>query len=171
MKKIIIAIVMVAVLATAGLAVAQGSEKGPGMKSHYGPYPRGARSASLSPWSHLNLTPDQVEKIKALRESSFKEKIPLQNELMRERVELKALWMQINPDEQKILAKQKEINTLRAQIEEKATKNRLEMRRLLTPEQQAKWIYSLSRRWAWGGHNRRGGFDRGPGDHHHYYKG
>ncbi len=41
------------------------------------------------------------------------------------------------PIGEKILAKQKEINTLRAQLQEKGTKNRLEMRKILTPEQQA----------------------------------
>jgi Spy/CpxP family protein refolding chaperone len=161
MKKIIAAILMVAVVATAGLAVAQGPEKGPGAERDYGPYSHGPRSPHFSSWSHLNLTPDQVEKIKALRESFFKEKIPLQNKMVRERLELKALWMQTNPDEQKILAKQKEIDTLRAQIEEKAIKNRLEMRKILTPEQQAEWMYFRSRHGGWGGHNARFGFRRG----------
>jgi Spy/CpxP family protein refolding chaperone len=171
MKKIIVAVLMVAVLATVGLAMAQGSEKGPGAERGYGPYSGGARSAGLGLWHELNLTPDQAEKIKALRESFFTEKIPLQNELMAQRLELKALWMQINPGEQKILAKQKQINTLRAQIEEKETKNRLEMRKILTPEQQAKWIYFLSRHQEWGGHHRRAGFRPGP-DHrgHHSYR-
>jgi Spy/CpxP family protein refolding chaperone len=168
MKKTIAAVMMVAVLAAAGLVMAQGSEKGPGMERGYGFHARGTRSAGPGRWDPLNLTPDQVEKIKALRESFFKEKIPLQNELMRDRLELKALWMQANPDEQKILAKQQEINTLRAQIAEKVIKNRLEMRKILTLEQQAKWIHLLSRRQVWGGHNRWCGFGRGSGRHHHY---
>jgi Spy/CpxP family protein refolding chaperone len=161
MNKIIVAVVMVAVLATAGLAMAQSSDKGPGVERGYAPHSGRARSGGALLWHDLKLTPDQVEKIKALRESFIKEKIPLQNELMRERLELRTLWMQTNPDEQKILAKQKEINTLRAQIEEKATKNRLEMRKILTPEQQAKWIYMMSRHQVWGGHNARCGFGRG----------
>jgi zinc resistance-associated protein len=168
MKKIIVAVAMVAVLATAGLAMAQGSDKGPGMGRGYGRHSDGNRSAGPGPWAHLNLTPEQVEKMKALRESFFKEKMPLQNELMGNRLELKALWMQTNPDEQKILAKQKDINTLRAQIEEKATRNRLEMRKILTPEQQAKWIHSLNRHQVWGGHNRRCGFGPGRGHRHHH---
>ena len=68
--------------------------------------------------------------MKALRESFLKEKIPLRNELMLKRLELRGLWMQTNPDEAKILAKQKEINALRAQFGEKVTKNRLEMRKI-----------------------------------------
>jgi Spy/CpxP family protein refolding chaperone len=170
MKNVIVAVVLGAVLATAGLAMAQGSEKSPGMERGYGPYSGGARSAERALWHHLNLTPDQVEKIKAWRESFFKERIPLQNELMGKRLELKALWMETNPDEQKILAKQKEIDVLKAQIEEKATKNRLEMRKILTPEQQAIWIHLLSRHQVWRGHNRWCGFTRGPGHQRHYYK-
>jgi Spy/CpxP family protein refolding chaperone len=170
MKKIIVAVVTVAVLATAGLAMAQGSDKGPGVERGYAPHSGWARSKGAWLWRDLNLTPDQVEKIKALRESFLKEKIPLQNDLMRERLELRSLWIQTNPDEQKILAKQKEINALKAQIEEKATKDRLEMRKILTPEQQAKWIYMMSRHQVWGRHKARFGFGDGPSHDRYYYK-
>jgi Spy/CpxP family protein refolding chaperone len=166
MKKILVAVVMVAVLAAAGLVMAQDSGKSPAMERGYGFHGRGDRSAGPVPWDRLNLTPDQVDKLKALRKSFLEEKIPLQNDLMRERLEMKALWMQANPDEQKILAKQQEINSLRAQIGEKAIKNRLEMRKILTPEQQAMWIQLLGRHQAWRGHDRWCGFGRGPGQHH-----
>jgi Spy/CpxP family protein refolding chaperone len=169
MKKIFVAVVMVAALAAAGLVMAQGSGEGHWMERGHGFHSRGDRSAGPGRWDALNLSPDQVGKIKALRESFFKEKIPLQNDLMRERLELKVLWMQTNPDEQKILAKQKEIDTLRAQIEEKAIQNRLEMRKILTPEQQAKWIHLLSRHQGWRGHDRGFEFARG-GDHHQYHE-
>jgi Spy/CpxP family protein refolding chaperone len=161
MRKIIVAVVMIAVMATAGLAMSQGSDKGPGVERGYAPHSGWARSKGAWLWHDLKLTPDQVEKIKALWESFINEKIPLQNDLMQERLELRALWIQTNPDEEKILAKQKEINTLRGQIEEKATKNRLEMRKILTPEQQAKWIYMMSRHQVWGRHDARFGFGRG----------
>jgi Spy/CpxP family protein refolding chaperone len=142
MKKIMVAVMMVAVmmvaiLATAGLAMAQGSEKGPGMGMGYGPHSGGERLGGHGLWSALNLTPEQVQKVQALRESFFKETLPLRNDLMSKKLELKALWLQTNPDEEQILAKQKEINDLRAQLQEKGTKNRLEMRKVLTPEQQA----------------------------------
>jgi Spy/CpxP family protein refolding chaperone len=87
--------------------------------------------------------------MQALRESFLKEKIPLRNELMLKRLELRGLWMQTNPEETKILAKQKEINALRAQLGEKITKNRLEMRKILTPEQQAQLISFLGRHRVW----------------------
>jgi Spy/CpxP family protein refolding chaperone len=147
MKKIMVAVMMVAILATAGLAMAQGCEKGHGMGMGYGPCSGGARSGGHALWSALNLTPEQVQKVRALRESFFKETIPLRNDLMSKKLELRSLWLQTNPDEEKILAKQKEINDLRAQLQEKGTKNRLEMRKVLTPEQQAQLANLRGRSW------------------------
>lgn len=169
MKKIIVAVVMAVALAASGLVMAKESGQGPWMERGHGFHSRGDRSAGPGRWDALNLSPDQVGKIKALRESFFKEKIPLQNDLTRERLELKILWMQVNPDEQKILAKQKEIDTVRARIEEKAIQNRLEMRKILTPEQQAEWIHLLGRHRAWRGHDRGFEFARGAG-HPQYHE-
>jgi Spy/CpxP family protein refolding chaperone len=165
MKKIIFAVMMAAILVTSGLAMGQGWGKGPGMGMGYGPYYGGARAGGPGPWGALNLSPEQVEKMRVLRDSFFKEKIPLGNELMSKRLELRALWVQTNPDEEKILAKQKEINGLRAQLQEKATKSRLEMLRILSPEQRARWqAYKASFRHGRG--NDRGcGWGRGPGRH------
>ena len=109
--------------------------------------------------------------MKALRASFFKERIPLRNELMSKRLELRALWMRTNPDEEKILAKQKEMNVLRAQLQEKATKNRLEMLKILTPEQQAQWqAYKASFRHGHG-YGRGCGWGGGPGRHHRHHPG
>ena len=159
MKKIIFAVMMAAILATAGLATAQDWGKGHGMG--YGPHSGGARSAGSGLWKALNLTPAQIEKMKALREAFFKETIPLRNELMSKKLERAVLWVQTNPDEEKILAKQKEINALRAQLGEKVTKNRLAMRKILTPEQEAKLINLRARLWR--GHGRGCGSGPGPG--------
>jgi Spy/CpxP family protein refolding chaperone len=171
MKKIIVAVMMLAIFATAGLAMGQGWGKGPGMGMGYGPHSGGARWAGSGPWGALNLTPEQAEKMKALRAGFFKERIPLRNELMSKRLELRALWMRTNPDEEKILAKQKEMNVLRAQLQEKATKNRLEMLKILTPEQQAQWqAYKSSFRHGHG-YGRGCGWGGGPGHHRHHHPG
>ncbi len=141
MRKMIIAVVVVGLLATAGVALAQGWGRGPGYGG-YGPCgfgpgagpgygPRGAWGPGL------NLTPEQTQKMQALQESFWKEMLPLRNEMQTKQLELSTLWAQTNPDQEKLLAKQKEINALRAQLQEKGTKNRLEMRKILTPEQQA----------------------------------
>ena len=173
MKKIMVAVMMVALLAAGGLVMAQGYEKGPGMGMGYGPH-SGGHLGSHRLWRALNLTPEQVEKMKALRKSFFEKALPLRNDLRSKKFELKALWLQPNVDEEKILAKQKEINALRDQLQEKATRNRLEIRRILTPEQQAKLISLRSQHWhryhKWHRHHRYGrgcGFGPGPGHHRH----
>jgi Spy/CpxP family protein refolding chaperone len=145
MKKTVVAVMMVALLAAAGLAIAQGYEKGPGMEMGCGP--RMGMGHGPGMWHALNLTPEQTQKLQALRESFFKETIPLRNDLMSKKLELRSLWLKTNPDEAQILAKQKEINDLRAQLQEKATQNRLEMRKVLTPEQQAQLANLRGRSW------------------------
>lgn len=134
MKKTIITILAIAVLTVASLSFAQGWGRGAGIGTGpcaFGNYP-GAAVAGL------NLTPEQTQKMQALRETHWKEIAPLQNELITKRIELRSLWSQPTPDREKILAKQKEVNVLREKIQEKATKHRLEMRQILTPDQQAK---------------------------------
>jgi len=154
---------MAAVLASTGLAMGEGWAGGPGMGMGYGPHSGGARSWGPGLWGTLKLTPEQVDKMKALRGSFYKEKISLRNELMSKRLELRALWVQTNPDEEKILTKQREVNGLRAQLQEKATKNRLEMMKILTMEQRAQYqAYKASFRHG-RGHGRRCGFGPGPG--------
>jgi len=149
MTKIIFVVMMAGILATAGLAMALDSAKDPGMGMGYGPHSGGPGLRGHGLWGALKLSPEQVEKMKVLRKTFFEQALPLRNELMSKKFELKALWMQTNLDEGRILAKQKEINDLRDQFGEKVTKNRLEMRKILTPDQQAQLISLLSRHRMW----------------------
>ena len=172
MKKTIFVVIMAAILATTGLATAQGWDKGHEMGMGYGPHSGGLGSAGPGLWRGLNLTPEQTEKMQALRKSFFEEALPLRNELMSKKFELKALWVQTNPEEGKILAKQREINALRAQLQEKFTKNRLQMRKILTPEQQAQLVKLFNRHKGWRGYGR--GRESGScccrhHHHHHHY--
>jgi Spy/CpxP family protein refolding chaperone len=147
MKKMCVAIFVVALVATSGLALAQGWGRGPGSGPGYGSGPCGfgpsgpGSGPGYGPkgaWgAELNLTPEQNQKMQGMREAFFKETLPMRNEMQVKQLELKTLWIQTNPDEAKIIAKQKEINALKAQLQEKGTKFRLEMRKILTPEQQA----------------------------------
>ena len=88
----------------------------------------------------------------------------MRNDLMSKKLELRSLWLQTNLDEEKILAKEKEISALRAQLGERAIKNRLEMRKILTPEQQAQLANLRGREWH--EHGRGCGYGPGPGHHH-----
>jgi len=137
-KKIIVAAMVIVLFNIYGLALAQRWEGGPSMEMGPGSYSGGPHSGIPGPWKTLDLSSDQIQKIQVLWEKFFKETSPLRTEVMSQELELQALWLKADPDAGKILAKQKEINSLRAQLEEKAIKNRLEMLKILTPEQQAK---------------------------------
>jgi Spy/CpxP family protein refolding chaperone len=116
-------------------------------------------------WSKLNLSADQKTKIEALQLAHRKEIRPVREKMFDKSVQLRRMWLQANPDKDKILALQKEVRALRDQLEDKATANNLEIRKVLTPEQKDKLVNS-----GWGrgmGFGPRGGMrghgERGPG--------
>jgi zinc resistance-associated protein len=84
-----------------------------------------------------NLTPEQSTKIQAIQQATLKDVSPLRQELLAKRTELQGVWLSPNPDQAKVNALQKNIVNLRGQLQEKATNARFEMRKVLTPEQQA----------------------------------
>jgi Spy/CpxP family protein refolding chaperone len=88
--------------------------------------------------SQLGLTTDQTAKIKALREAHLKDIKPLQDKMFSKRGELKLLWLQTKPDQEKIMAVQKEIRSLRDRMQDKRTSQHLAIFNVLTPEQQTK---------------------------------
>jgi Spy/CpxP family protein refolding chaperone len=85
----------------------------------------------------LNLTPEQKTKLQALRENFRKETVFLRNDLKVKGLELKTLWTVPTPEKDKIVAKYKELNDLRTQLQMKAIDFRLEARSNLTPDQAA----------------------------------
>ncbi|MFB3926534.1 MAG: Spy/CpxP family protein refolding chaperone [Syntrophales bacterium] len=87
--------------------------------------------------SSLNLTAEQINKIQILREARWKEIMPLRHELFNKLAELNTLWNYSKPDEAKIRAKQQEIRNMQSQLQDKLTSHRLEVRKILTREQQA----------------------------------
>jgi Spy/CpxP family protein refolding chaperone len=103
--------------------------------------------------SSLDLTKEQADKLQKMRESYLKEITPLQNRLFTRRAEIRLLWEEANPDRERLLEKQKEVNDLQRQIEEKATMHRLEFQAALTPEQRARMMECAP----------GGGWERGPG--------
>jgi periplasmic protein CpxP/Spy len=116
-------------------AGAPGIGRGMGQGSGCGMGPCGAGGAALA---NLNLSDEQAVKIQALREAHLKDIVPIQNQLFSARNELRLLWNQTDPDIGQITAKQQEMDALRSQLREKVTQHLLEVRKLLTPEQQAK---------------------------------
>jgi len=124
-------LVLVAALAMPVLAYDRGRGQGRGMG--IGPADRQAPCCENTP----NLTPEQSTKLKELRDQHDKDILPLKNELIAKRAELRNLWLQGNPDEVAIKAKQQEINDLRNKLQDTMTGHRLEAGKILTPEQRA----------------------------------
>ncbi|HUN54737.1 MAG TPA: Spy/CpxP family protein refolding chaperone [Smithella sp.] len=107
-------------------------------------------------WKKLNLTDEQKAKIEAIRSAAEKDIRPLREKLFDKSVELRRLWLQTNPDKDKITAAQKEARKLRDQIGDIITVKRLEVRKVLTPEQNEKLANS---HWGRGpGFGPRGGY-------------
>jgi Spy/CpxP family protein refolding chaperone len=110
----------------------------------------------------LNLTDEQKAKIEALRIAYEKDVRPIKEKMFDKSVALRRLWLQENPDKDKIYAAQKEVRTLRDKIQDKVTALRFEIRKILTPEQKEKLAS-----FGWGrgmGFGPRGGM-RGHGEH------
>jgi Spy/CpxP family protein refolding chaperone len=132
MKRITLITTLIIMLASAPSVMAQSR----GMKGEMGPG-EGRHGAALA---NLNLTAEQSEKIRAMREAHQKDIIPIQTKMFTKRAELRLLWMQTNPDSAKIKSKQKEILDLKGQLQEKQTDYRLEFLNILTPEQRTKLL-------------------------------
>lgn len=128
MKKITLTLTAVALgLLLTSQAFAWGP--GPGRGQGY------CREAGLE---RLNLTDDQKAKIEALQTANWKVVKPLREKMFDKSVELRRLWLQANPDKDKITAAQKELRTLRDEMQDKNTAMKLEVRKVLTPEQNEK---------------------------------
>ena len=157
MKKLtmtLVTVLIVTALATYAFAYGPGSGRGHGGPDCYGP--------DTSLLFQLNLTPEQTAKINALREENLRDTKPLKDKMFSKRGDLRLLWLQTNPDQNKIIAAQKEIRALRDQMQDKMTAYRLEVLKVLTPEQKEK-AKSLKMEHGFGPGMRSGGHGMGPG--------
>jgi len=132
MKKISVIAAFLLVVASATLVMA-----GPRGKGNGG---GGGWCAAPSALASLNLTAEQSEKIRSLRESCLKEMTPIRTQLLSKKAELRLLWMQTKLDPDKIRSTQVEIGNLIGQMQEKSTDCRLAFRNILTPEQTTKLL-------------------------------
>lgn len=86
----------------------------------------------------LNLSDAQKAKIEALRDAYYKATKPLREKIFDKSVELRRMWLQTNPDKNKIAAAQKELRTMRDTLEDQSTAHRLAIHQTLTAEQKEK---------------------------------
>jgi len=129
MKKNII--IGMAVVFTLALVISTAMAFGPG----HGRGMSGCPGCGVPPVS--NLTAEQTTKIQALQQKNLTEITPLREQLFAKRTELRTLWTSQNPDQAQIKALQQDMLDINAQLQEKANNARLEMSKILTPEQQA----------------------------------
>jgi zinc resistance-associated protein len=104
----------------------------------------------------MNLTPEQAGKLFDLKEKFRNDTASLRKQIWVKGAELKGLWQAKEPDEKQIQAKQKEINALKGQMQEKGTTFRLEARKI-APD--AKFGHG----WGGGGMGPGGGMGAGCG--------
>lgn len=124
MKKSKISLAAVLALSlTLGLAASSWARPGGGMGGGMGCGMMGA----------ANLTPEQAGKFFDLKEKFHSDTTATRKQMMVKHAELAALWKAEKPDQAAITAKQKEINALRDQMQEKRTAFQLEARKI-SPE-------------------------------------
>ncbi len=139
MKSRVLSALMMVVL-VAGFALAQPAATGPtppanlvpmcGMQGMHGM--QGMKPGPAMP----DMTPEQLEKMDALRTAHLKEMSPLRTDLQVKEIELDALWRADEPDAKKIIAKVKEIGDIREKMEVARINHQFDMRKLMTPEQR-----------------------------------
>jgi|GEM_PF-541175 len=133
MKKrltILMGLLLAVFISTSAFAFGEGRGHGGGKKYGCG------EMFMLAGFKNLNLTAEQKASLEALKEGYKKEAQPLREKMMTKRGELRALWLEDNPDAAKIKAAQKEMSLLRDQMTDKMTTFRLSAIALLTPEQK-----------------------------------
>ena len=158
MRKTVMVIMALLIAAlVSGTALASRWGRGPGYDGAYGHGP--CQGDVYRGIQQLNLTAEQTAKLAELKNARTREMIPLQEKMFAKRNEIRALWLDKAPDQEKIVAAQKELDGLRAQLQEKTTTYRLESLKVLTPEQQeiAKAHYAGARKGV------RNGFRGRPG--------
>jgi Spy/CpxP family protein refolding chaperone len=146
MKKVMTIVAVIALAAVVASPAVAYRGMGGGFDRGPGGY------AMMDPARGLDLTAEQTAKINALREAHLKESKPLRDQIYAKSGDLRLLWLAKTPDQEKILALQKEVRNLRDQLTDKMTSYRLEARKVLTPEQLTKiQSYGLGRGMARGG--------------------
>jgi len=77
-----------------------------------------------------NLTPEQAGKLFDLKQKFKNDTADVRKQMMVKHAELAALWKAEKPDEKAIVAKQKELNAVKGQMQEKSVAFRLEAKQI-----------------------------------------
>lgn len=102
----------------------------------------------------IGLTDEQMDRMRGLRTAHQKEMIRMGADARIAKMELAEAIRQPNPKPEDVKAKVAAVNAVRGQMLEKTVNFRLEMKKVLTPEQREKIKDLMMRRmggWGWGG--------------------
>jgi Spy/CpxP family protein refolding chaperone len=148
MKKtfFVIAVLVVSVVAVVSAYALQPGER-PGAHKEFG----------LK--KYLDLSDEQLAKMKELRNNFRNDTRDLRYNLAIKRLEMRKLFTDPKTDDATLLAKQKEISKLRQQLSDKKAARKVAWRKILTPEQIAKLDRMPHKRHAkgWAHHRHHGG--------------
>ena len=162
MKKIYaILIALLFVGFTAAAFAAPPDAGNPGFQKHPGFHAFGPR---------LNLTQDQIGKMRELRKNFWADTHDLRYDIKMKRVEVRKLFMDPKTDDSTLLAKEKELNGLKLTLMDKKAEMKVELRKILTPD-QIRILDRILSHHGWRGHHcwhHRGGMGRGFWRHHHH---
>lgn len=87
--------------------------------------------------ARANLTQEQTDKLQGLRLNFDKETLALRNDINARSAELQKLWSADSLDENAIIAKDKELMSLRNQMHEKMIRHHLDIAKILPKEQRS----------------------------------
>lgn len=113
-----------------------------GHSNIYAQEPEGGEGYFGLNYADLGLSEEQVTKLQSLYLIFQAEIRNLRSSIEAKGQEIHALWRSYLPDSEKIIAKQKELNLLSAQVQEKMIIYRIEALKILTEEQAKKAISS-----------------------------
>jgi len=79
----------------------------------------------------MNITPEQAGQLFDLKQQFMNDTVSLRKAMWMKRAEMATLWKAENPDQAQIKAKQKEMSTIREQLQEKMVAFRLQARKIV----------------------------------------
>lgn len=150
-KTMIFALAVVLALPVAAMAQRPG-----GMGGDYGERGHGRKGGMMS---QLDLSADQLAKMRELGTGTRKEMIELKSRMEIKRIDFQAELQKDNPDMAKINALIDEIVDARSQMFRKQLETQAEMTKILTPEQRQKMMERMGGAMLgghMGGHDKKG---------------
>jgi Spy/CpxP family protein refolding chaperone len=136
MKKAIV-ILSALFLLTQGIAMAARAGRDRSDRGMMMGYGMAYDCSSLTANAKLNLTVEQIARLRALDDKYGHEIEPIREQLYRKGRELKKEWLQTEPDHGKIEALQGDVAKLQEQMRATLANHRADVLKVLTTEQQA----------------------------------